>query len=150
MRAEVRLRKEGEHLVAHRARVRPEQQVPAARRRQEVVRVAANQRQVDAELAQELGRHQTEQVSAGRGAQARCLGERPFRPGGPADDAVLLEYPDPQAGARQQCRRHEPVVARADHHHIDSLARHGRTIPRRPTLRRFPHGGGGWQTNQRT
>ena len=58
VRAQVLLGEEGEHLLAHGAPVRPQQQVPLPGGRQEVVRIAAQERQVDLQLAQELGRHQ--------------------------------------------------------------------------------------------
>ena len=52
VRAQVLFGEEREHLLADGGRVGSEQQVPPPRRRQEVVRVPAQQRQLDAQLAQ--------------------------------------------------------------------------------------------------
>jgi hypothetical protein len=82
------------------------------------MRVAAQHRDVDVERAQQLGRHQTEQVGPGRLAETGHLRERPLGAGRPAQHARGLEHDDVEPGPGQKDRGDETVVTGADDHDV--------------------------------
>ena len=99
-----------------------EEEVPPVEGGQEVVRVSADQRQVEVERGEQLGRHQAEQVRPRGGAQARRLPEGRLGPTRPADHRGPLEDLHREAGPGEQGGRDQAVVAGPDHddvtHHI--------------------------------
>jgi hypothetical protein len=96
-----------------------------ARGGQEVVRVAAQHRDVEVEGAQQLRRHQAEQVGAGGLAQAGHLGERALGAGGAAEHLRGLEHHHVEAGAGQQHRGDQAVVTGPDDHHVRAFRQRG-------------------------
>jgi hypothetical protein len=113
VRLPVGLREERDELAPHLRLVGAEEQVAAIGGGQEVVRVAAQERQLDAELREQLGRHQAQQVGSGGGGKVRCLLERTLGATGAADDRLLLEDSHAQARTRKKRRSDQAVVARA-------------------------------------
>ena len=91
VRREVLGAEEREHLFACRRRVGAEEQVPLAGRGQEVVRVAAEERKVDPELGDELGRHQAKQVGPRRSAEPGSVREGMLGLGGAPDGGFSLQ-----------------------------------------------------------
>jgi hypothetical protein len=115
---------EAQKLPAHRVLIGAEQQVAAIRGRQEIVRVAAQQRQLDPEDLQQLGRHHPAQIRPCRYGESGRPREGSFRARRSADDHLLLEHAHAQPATRQQHRGDEPVVARADDNHVRVLRHH--------------------------
>src|SRR5438128_1104326 len=121
----VALAEELDELAAHRLPVAAEEQVALAGGGQEVMRVAAQQRDVDAEFGDQFRRHDAEQVRAGRGLELRRLLERPLGARSAADRVLFLDEMDAQAGARQEGGGDEPVVAGADDDDVAFCGAHG-------------------------
>jgi hypothetical protein len=109
------------HLRAGGLAVASEEQVRCPGRAgggEEVVRVAAQHRDVHVERAQQFRRHQAQQVGPGGLAEAGHLGERPFGAGRPAQHVRRLENHYVEPGAGEQNRGDQAVVARSDDHYV--------------------------------
>ena len=98
--------------------VRAQQQVALGLRRQEVVRVAPNQRHVDAQPRQQLRRHHPQQIRPRRGSKQRRLGKRELSLDRTADLVFFLQDDDLQPGARQKRRCHQTIVPRPDDYNL--------------------------------
>src|SRR5258706_11304049 len=109
----------------HGSVVGAEKQIPAIQRRQEVVWVASNQREVRAELGDQFRLHDAKQVRAGGSAKTWGFGEWIFRFSGPADDRFFFQHSDAQALARKERGGDEAVMASADDGDVGGGFGHG-------------------------
>ncbi len=79
------------------------------------MRVAAAQREAQAEAGDELRWHEPEEIGACALAEPRGAGEGVLGADGPAGDVRPLDDTHVETGAPEDRRRHEPVVAGAEH-----------------------------------
>ena len=80
--------------------------------------MGTQKRQIQLQDARKLGRHEPEQIRAGRGREPGRARERPLRSHRAADDRLVLEHAHAQTLAAKQQRTHEAVVSGADDDHI--------------------------------
>src|SRR5260370_12333730 len=78
-----------------------------------VVGIAADERQFEVELFDQLGWHQAEQISAGRRSELWRAAKGVLGPARATDRLALLEDGHFKPGAREQNARHQAVVPRA-------------------------------------
>src|SRR5260370_36701990 len=78
-----------------------------------VVGIAADERQFEVELFDQLGWHQAEQISAGRRSELWRAAKGVLGPARAADRLALLEDGHFKPGAREQNARHQAIVSRA-------------------------------------
>lgn len=107
---------EGEELAFDLGAVAAEEEEFVAQSGEEVVGIPAEDGQVEAQEVDELRGHQAQQISAGRGAEARGVGEGVLRADRAAEDVAGLQDVDVEAGPGKKGCCDEAVVAGAGDH----------------------------------